>query len=195
VDSLASARHFHLSSLFLQTGLHRGLVELVAGLKTRGLTISLDTNDDPAGEWAGVLHELLPLADVLLPNSSELCRIARRATVPEALDALSSIVPIIAVKCGSGGALVQHGRRRTSIPAVSVDVLDSVGAGDSFNAGFLAAWLSGQSPEESARAGNVTGALSATHPGGVEAFRRTRERDAFLSEHHFPDIRRRGVGE
>jgi len=188
-DSLASARHFHLSSLFLQTGLHRGLPELLVGLKSRGLTISLDTNDDPSGRWDGILHEVLPLVDILLPNREELYKIARRSTVAEALDALSPTVPMIVVKCGSDGALVQHSGHRTSIPAVPAETFDSIGAGDSFNAGFLAAWLSGQSPEESARAGNVTGALSTTQPGGVEAFRRTADRDAFLSTHHFPAVR------
>src|SRR6185437_7208413 len=166
IEFLASARHFHMSSLFLQTGLHCGLPKLITDQKSRGLTISLDTNDDPSGRWDGVLHEVLPLVDILLPNRDELCSISGRATVAEALDALSPIVPMIAVKCGSDGALVQYDGRRTPIPPVAVEALDSIGAGDSFNAGFLAAWLSGHSPEDSARAGNISGALSTTQPGG-----------------------------
>ena len=74
LDYLASARHFHLSSLYLQTGLHSGLHTLLFTLKARGLTISLDTNDDPADEWSSVLDQILPLVDILLPNQDELLR-------------------------------------------------------------------------------------------------------------------------
>jgi sugar/nucleoside kinase (ribokinase family) len=189
IDALASARHLHLSSLFLQTGLHRGLPDLFTTLKSRGVTISLDTNDDPSGRWDGVLTEVLPLVDILLPNREEVCRIAGRDTVAEALKVLSSKVPLIVVKCGADGALVQNRGNLTSVLPILVDAVDSIGAGDSFNAGFLAAWLHGQTPEESARAGNITGALSTTQAGGVQAFLRTPERDAFLNRHHFPEIR------
>jgi sugar/nucleoside kinase (ribokinase family) len=186
IDQLAKARHFHLSSLFLQTGLHQGLVSLVSELKRRGSTISLDTNDDPSGEWNGVLHELLPLVDVLLPNRDELCRIARRDTVELALQELAPIVPLIAVKCGEEGAIVQERDVRTAVTSISVQAIDSIGAGDSFNTGFLAAWLSGLNAVESARVGNITGAWSTTQPGGIEAFRQTSDTSAFLAQHLMP---------
>jgi len=187
IDQLAQARHFHLSSFFLQTGLHQGLVSLISELKKRGSTISLDTNDDPLGKWDGVLHELLPLVDVLLPNRDELCRIARRDTVEMALQELAPIIPLIAVKCGQEGAIVQDRDMRTVVPSVGVEAVDSIGAGDSFNTGFLAAWLSGLDAAESARAGNITGAWSTTQPGGIEAFRQTSDTSAFLTQHSFPN--------
>ena len=186
IEALAAARHFHLSSLFLQTGLHRSLASLIRELKTRGCTISLDTNDDPTGQWDGVLHELLPLIDILLPNREELFRIARRDTVDAALEELSSVVPLIAIKCGREGAIVQERNVRHVVPPINVRAVDSIGAGDSFNTGFLAAWLSGLNSFESARAGNIAGALSTTRTGGIEAFLRASERDAFLAEHTFP---------
>jgi sugar/nucleoside kinase (ribokinase family) len=191
IDYLATARHFHLSSLFLQRGLQADLPALFRELKSRGLTISLDTNDDPANEWGGVLSELLPLVDVLLPNRQELCRMTQRESVTEALDSLADTVPVIAVKCGNDGAIVQVGEKRTHIPAVSVQAVDTIGAGDSFNAGFLSAWLSGYSAEESAAAGNVTGALSTQRSGGTEAFRSVHDREKFLRDHHFPHLSRR----
>lgn len=191
LDYIASARHFHLSSLFLQKGLHAGLADLFRELKRRGLTLSLDTNDDPENRWDGVLHEILPLVDVLLPNDDEICRIARRDTVEESLDALAGTVPLITVKCGSEGALVQHNGRLFRVPGVSVTPVDTIGAGDSFNAGFLAAWLAGAPPETCAMAGNISGALSTQRPGGTEAFRETELREAFLREHHFPQPRKR----
>lgn len=191
IDYLAAAPHFHLSSLFLHRGLQPDLTELFRVLKSRGLTLSLDTNDDPEDKWNGVLPQLLPQIDILLPNEHELRRIARRSTVDEALAALSSIVPAIVVKCGSEGAIVQTGSNRTHVPGLTVSPVDTIGAGDSFNAGFLTAWLSGCSLEESARAGNIAGAFSTQHPGGTEAFRQRAELTEFLRRHKFPTIRSR----
>ena len=176
VAYLANARHFHLSSLFLQSGLHAGLPSLFATLKEAGLTLSLDTNDDPAGEWGGVLEQLLDCIDILLPNEDELLRIARRATLEESLDVLSRRVPLLVVKCGRRGAVVQQGTTRTWIAPLAIEPVDTIGAGDSFDAGFLHAYLRGASTERAAAFGNVTGAFSTLRAGGVQAFR---ERDLF----------------
>jgi len=186
LDYLCSARHFHLSSIFLQQGLHAGLPDLFRTLKQRGLTISLDTNDDPDGRWDGVLDAVLPYVDVLLPNDEEILRIAGRDTVEAALDVLGPRIPLIAVKCGARGALVQEGSKRFQVPGVSVTPVDTVGAGDTFNAGFLSAWLRGSDAEAAARAGNITGALSTLRPGGTEAFRDRALREDFLRQHAFP---------
>lgn len=185
-DYLASARHFHLSSLFLQRDLAPELPALFRDLKQAGLTISLDTNDDPEDKWDGVLDELLDQIDLFLPNEDEICRITRRDTVEEALKALSGRVPCIAAKCGSRGALVQTGGKLLPIPPLTVTPVDTIGAGDSFDAGFLYAYLQGLSPELCAAAGNVTGALSTLGTGGTEAFRDGELRQRFLRENHFP---------
>lgn len=188
IDYLASARHFHLSSLFLQTRLQPDLPGLFRQLKSKGLTLSLDTNDDPASQWDGVLPELLPWIDILLPNRDELCRMTRRDSVEDALAALAPVVPIIAVKCGGEGAIVQARGQRITVPSIPVQPIDTIGAGDSFNAGFLAAWLSGCDEQQSAVAGNITGALSTLGVGGTEAFRNQELRNSFLQKHHFPRI-------
>lgn len=193
IDYLSSAPHFHLSSLFLHRALQPSLPDLFRELKSRGLTLSLDTNDDPDDKWNSVLPELLPQVDILLPNEGEVRRIARRSTVDDALIALSKVVPAIIVKCGSGGAIVQSGSKRTHVPGISVHPVDTIGAGDSFNAGFLAAWLSGCNLEESARAGNIAGAFSTQRPGGTEAFRQRHELSDFLRQHQFPAIRSRST--
>jgi sugar/nucleoside kinase (ribokinase family) len=186
---LASARHFHLSSLFLQTALAPDLPDLFRRLKARGLTLSLDTNDDPEDRWEGVLDELLDLVDLLLPNERELCRIARETVPEKALERLAKRVPVVAVKCGPRGALVASEGRITAVPGVPVTPVDSIGAGDSFDAGYLFAQSQGLAPEACARAGNITGALSTLRPGGVEAFRDAALRDAFLQQHGFPPRR------
>lgn len=183
---LASARHFHLSSLFLQHALQADLPQLFRDLKRSGLTLSLDTNDDPEDRWDGVLTELLGLIDILLPNEDEICRIARRDTVDDALDVLGAQVPLIAVKCGTRGAIVQHKGQRSIVPAVKVQPVDTIGAGDSFDAGFLFAWLRGADAEACAAAGNITGALSTLRPGGTESFREPELWQPFLQKHGFP---------
>jgi sugar/nucleoside kinase (ribokinase family) len=183
---LTSARHFHLSSLFLQTALHPGLPELFDRLKQAGLTLSLDTNDDPSGNWAGVLQPLLDKIDLLLPNEDEIKQIARKPTLEEALDALAPRIPLIVVKCGSRGALVQQrtdrGVQRDWVAPVLVDPIDTIGAGDSFNAGFLRAWLNGDAPLRAAAFANITGALSTLRSGGTEAYRDAELRTAFLQQ-------------
>lgn len=180
---LTSSRHFHLSSLFLQTGLQPGLPELFHQLKQAGLTTSLDTNDDPTGEWGGVLHQLLDKIDLLLPNEEEIKKITRKPTLEEALDALAPRVPLIVVKCGSRGAVVQRGSKRDWIAPLRVKPVDTIGAGDSFNAGFLRSYLNGEDPLRAAAIGNVTGALSTLRSGGIEAYRDSELRDAFLKQH------------
>ncbi len=186
VEYLKSSRHFHLSSLFLQRSLAPDLPKLFRDLKRAGLTISLDTNDDPENQWGGVLEELLDLVDVLLPNEGEICRIAKRDSLEESIEVLSRRVPCIAVKLGSRGSLVQAAKERYTAGPVAVSPVDTIGAGDSFNAGFLFAWLRRLPLGDCARAGNIAGALSTQRPGGTEAFRDREFMSQFLKQHNFP---------
>ena len=182
-EYLSASRHFHLSSFFLQRGLHDGLPELLRRLKAAGLTISMDTNDDPEDRWNGVLNEVLASVDVLLPNEREVCRIAGTTDLDRALARLGERISTIVVKCGAQGALVQHKGERQPIKGVLVTPVDTIGAGDSFNAGFLLAYLRGCTVLEAARVGTVTGALSTLGCGGTEAWRDGQLREQFLSEH------------
>ncbi len=171
ISYLSSSRHFHLSSLFLHKALQPQLPALFHELKAAGLTLSLDTNDDPEDRWGAPLDELLGLVDIFLPNDDEACRITGKPDAESAIDALARRVPLVAVKCGKRGSLVQKGDRRWFVPAETVTPVDTIGAGDSFNAGFLAAFLRGESPEACAVFGNRTAALSTQRAGGTEAFR------------------------
>jgi len=98
-------------------------------------------------------------------------------------------VPLIALKNGSAGAIVQHRKERLQVASVPLDPVDTIGAGDSFNAGFLAAWLSGADLHACALTGNITGGLSTQKAGGTEAFRDSAYRNAFLSRHGFPGLK------
>jgi sugar/nucleoside kinase (ribokinase family) len=168
---LASGRHFHLSSLFLHKALQPDLPRICRQLKAEGLTLSLDTNDDPQDCWGGALDELLGMVDIFLPNEHEACRVSGKPDPESAIEALARRVPLVAVKCGKRGALVQAANRRWLLPAASVAPIDTIGAGDSFDAGFLAAYLLGEPPDACAAFGNRAAALSILRPGGTESFR------------------------
>jgi len=180
LDYLADARHFHLSSYFMQRALRPRVPELFRFLKSKGLSISLDTNDDPDDRWEGGLHELLSLVDVFLPNRREACKAAGTDNLEEAVEKLSKLVPLLVVKVGPKGSWAQRGSERFTSPPVSVVPVDTVGAGDSFDAGFLHEYVRGSDIPTCLANGNRTGALSTTRPGGTEAFRDAAHRDAFL---------------
>ena len=187
-DFLVQARHFHLSSLYLQRGLHKGLSELLRRLKEAGLTISLDTNDDPEDRWGSPLSEVLGYVDIFLPNEDEICRMTRCARLDDAVRALPVEVSAIIVKRGRHGARVYERGRSVDVAPVHVEVVDTIGAGDSFDAGFLHAYLRAKDVVTCARAGNITGALSTQAPGGTEAFRDVELRSRFLAEHNFSEL-------
>jgi sugar/nucleoside kinase (ribokinase family) len=182
-DYLADSRHFHLSSLYLQRGLLPHVGELFRRLKAKGLSISLDTNDDPEDLWDGGLKELLKHVDILLPNEREAAKITGIEDVEMAVKRLAEMVPLVVVKLGSKGALAQRGKERFTSPALQVTAVDAVGAGDSFDAGFLNQYLRGADLTTCLASGNLAGALSVTRPGGTEAFRDKEYREKFLREH------------
>jgi sugar/nucleoside kinase (ribokinase family) len=178
---ICSAQHFHLSSYFLQRALRPKMADLFRHVKSAGLTTSLDTNDDPDEGWAGGLLPVLKYVDVFLPNEHEACKISRQTDAQSAADFLSELVPLVVIKRGSQGAMAQHGSRIMHVEARSGPAVDAVGAGDSFDAGFLHQYIRGAKIEECLAFGNLTGALSVTRAGGTEAFRDKHHREAFLN--------------
>ena len=182
LDYLADSRHFHLSSYYLQRRLRPRIGELFHWLKSKGLTISLDTNDDPEDLWEGGLREVLRNVDIFLPNEREARKAAGMEDLEGAIQKLSALVPLVVVKLGREGALAQRGRERFSSSAQEVAPVDTVGAGDSFDAGFLHQYLRGVDLSTCLAAGNLAGALSTTRPGGTEAFRDADHRERFFRE-------------
>lgn len=184
LNYLADSRHFHLSSYYLQRALRPRVGELFRYLKSKGLTISLDTNDDPDDRWEGGLLELLRDVDVFLPNEREACRAAgtNNDDLEAAVRKLSGLVPLVVVKLGRQGAMAQRGADRFTSPPQEVVAVDTVGAGDSFDAGFLHEYVRGADLQTCLASGNKAGALSTTRPGGTEAFREASHRESFLRE-------------
>jgi sugar/nucleoside kinase (ribokinase family) len=181
-DYLSNARHFHLSSFYLQRGLRPRVPELFRKMKEAGLTTSLDTNDDPDDTWQGGLHETLRYVDVFLPNEREAPKAAGVHDLEAAIKKLAALVPLVVVKLGPEGSLAQRGAERFRSPAFRVNAFDAVGAGDSFDAGFLHLYVRGAEITECLRAGNLAGAFSTTRSGGAEAFRDPEYRDRFFKE-------------
>jgi sugar/nucleoside kinase (ribokinase family) len=165
---LAAARHLHIGSWFLQDGLRDDAGALLAAARQAGLTTSLDPNWDPSGGWDGGLRDLLRHLDLLFPNQAELARISDDDAVETAAVKLAALGPLVAVKCGADGALVASPDGIVArVGAYGVSAVDTTGAGDTFDAGFLAAWLDGASPADALRAGAVAGALATTALGGT----------------------------
>jgi len=183
LEYLADSRHFHLSSFYLQTGLRPRVPELFRKMKAAGLTTSLDTNDDPEDKWEADLFDLLPHVDVFLPNAREAQKIAGTEDFDEAVKRLAQRVPLLVVKLGQQGAMAVRGEEKVMSPALNVNAVDAVGAGDSFDAGFLHQYVRGADLNSCLRSGNLAGALSTTRPGGTEAYRDRAHREGFFCQH------------
>ncbi len=183
LDYLANARHFHVSSFYLQRALRPRIPELFREMKAAGLSTSLDTNDDPDDTWESGLREALRCVDVFLPNEREAQKAARVDNLEAAVGTLAEMVPLVVVKLGREGALAQRGGERFTSPSIKVEAVDAVGAGDSFDAGFLHEYVRGADLTTCLRTGNLAGAFSTTRSGGTEAFRDMAYRHKFFREH------------
>jgi sugar/nucleoside kinase (ribokinase family) len=182
LDYILAAKHLHVSSYYLQTGLRPNFAELFRRAKESGLTTSLDTNDDPEDRWSDEVQDVLRYVDVFLPNESEACKIANAEQLEAAAQILSKQVSLLVVKRGGRGGVAWRGNERVVAPAVSATAVDSVGAGDSFDAGFIHQFIRGATIESCLQFANVTGALSVTRAGGTEAFRDAAHRQHFLRD-------------
>ena len=167
---LPSACHLHVGSYFLLEKLHPGAAALFRRAKKLGLTTSLDCNYDPAETWDSGIRRVLPFTDIFFPNEIEALRLTNARKVEHAARELAKLARIVVVKLGGQGALVSAEGKQFRVPAVKTRVVDTTGAGDSFDAGFLACWFKGGSVEASARAGAVAGARAVSAVGGTGAF-------------------------
>ncbi len=164
---LRSARHLHLGGYYLLDGLRKEVSNLFLEAKEHGLTTSLDTNYDPRQKWDGGIQKTLHRTDCFLPNETELCAIAGERTPAKAMQRISRIVPTVVCKRGSLGAwTTQHGNNYTA-EGLRVKVVDTVGAGDTFDAGFLYGYLNQWPLEKSLRMACVCGSLSTRKAGGT----------------------------
>ncbi len=170
-ESLRLSKHMHFSSYFLQSGMQSGIVDLFKKAKEFGLTTSLDIQWDPNEKWDFDYRKVLPFVDVFLPNEQELLFLTKEKSVDDAVKKLENTAKHITVKLGSKGSLlVTEGKSIFKESYLNKNVVDAIGAGDSFNAGFIFKFINDFPLEECQDFGNLTGAINTTAAGGTTAF-------------------------
>ena len=178
--AFADFRHFHVSSYFLQDALRPGLRKLFAAARKVGLTTSLDTGYDPSEKWSGDLIDVLTEVDVFLPNEIEIRGITGRQDVREGLAKLDNSHTLVVGKLGGDGCLTRYRGEWIRVPAFPIDVVDTTGAGDSFNAGFLHTWLRGDGMKDCLVFASACGALSTRGLGGTATQATEAEAEAYF---------------
>ena len=174
-ELLKSVRHLHIGSYFLMKKLQPCYMDIIQAVKKNGGTISLDTNWDPEEKWDSGVMDVIKLVDIIFPNENEAMAIMKEDSAQKALDRLKQLVPIVAVKMGAEGAVTHFSGNTIKTPAIEVDKIDAVGAGDSFDGGFLYGFLNGKSIEECARIGCICGSLNTRASGGTRGQPRLEE--------------------
>ncbi|GCE02203.1 carbohydrate kinase family protein [Embleya hyalina] len=139
-----------------------------------GTVVVMDCQDVAAGLDDAAVRRALALVDVFVPNLAEALRLTGTVDLDDALAELSALVPTVVVKRGGDGATAVWDGRRHDVPAVPVDVVDTTGAGDCFNAGFVHGLLGGRSVADSLAFAVACGAAATTAPGSAAALRADR---------------------
>lgn len=171
-EVLGESKHLHVSSIFLQEGLKIGVVDLFKRAKSLGLTTSLDPQWDPEEKWDVDLNALLPYVDVFLPNEAEIQNLTKTNSVEEAINTINAFSNYVVVKCGTEGALAWD---KSAIikqkPYLNENVVDAIGAGDSFDAGFISKYIQSKEFYECLDFASLVGAVNTTAAGGTGAFK------------------------
>ena len=181
VDELAGVRHVHSASMFLQPLLAPELPRYLADLRARGVTTSCDTNWDPAESW-DLARAVIASSDVFLPNTAELRAITGIDDPDLAVRRFTDAGVTVALKNGADGGIgwTPDGRR-VALPGLAVDVVDTTGAGDTFDAGFLSGWVEGLDLQACLARGVAAGSLSTRGLGGTATQPTRDELDAALT--------------
>jgi sugar/nucleoside kinase (ribokinase family) len=181
---LDEVRHVHFSSYFFQPAFQKDLSTLFQLAKQKGLSTSFDMQCDPDDQWNMDYKSILPFVDVFLPNEKEIQLLTQASCLEEAIAHLRPYTNILALKRGSKGSLVLTPNESLQHAGFQVaSYIDAIGAGDSFNAGFIYKFLQGQPLSVCQEYGNIAGAHSTTKAGGVAAFSQIKNFDIYVSEH------------
>jgi ribokinase len=167
-DLLTRVRHVHSASVFLQPKLAPYLPDVFRRARAAGATCSLDTNWDPAERWSGV-PALLEHTDVLLPNAEELLALTGRSDLDDAARSVVGLGCAVALKNGASGGILWTATETMTEPAPQVDAVDTTGAGDSFDAGFISAMVEGLPIRLCIQRAVLCGSLSTRSFGGTAA--------------------------
>ncbi|OJV38036.1 MAG: carbohydrate kinase family protein [Bacteroidales bacterium 36-12] len=170
-DIFKNTKHVHISSIFLQSGIKRDLIEILEYAKECGVTTSLDTQWDPIEKWDFDYAKILPLISVFIPNETELLFLTVSKTLEEAIEKIKPHINTCVIKRSNKGSMLVEKDKINNMPAfLNTEVVDAIGAGDSFNAGYISQFVKGRSSVECQRVGNLSGAINTTAAGGTGAF-------------------------
>jgi sugar/nucleoside kinase (ribokinase family) len=170
-EDIKSFDHFHLSNYFLQKGIKNDITGIFKKAKEAGLTTSLDLQWDPENKWDFDYKSCLPYVDIFLPNEAELLALSKMGSLEEAEMEILQTANVLALKMGEKGAkMLTKDSQFLVEPFLNKTYKDSIGAGDSFNAGFIHKFLEGASLEECLQQANLMGSLNTIKRGGTSAF-------------------------
>ncbi|WP_420963004.1 carbohydrate kinase family protein [Brucella sp. IR073] len=159
----SDAGHLHIAEF---ATLHE-IPDLVRQAKSAGLSVSLDPSWDETLIYDPNLLAACEGVDIFLPNREEAHAITGHDVPARALDVLARHFPAVALKGGGEGAWLRTGDADIHLPAKTVPVIDTTGAGDAFNAGFIDAWLEGRDAHGALAAGIEYGSLAVQAAGGA----------------------------
>jgi len=176
-------QHLHLTSYYLQRGLKPSFPVLFRQAKAAGLTTSFDPNTDPGQTRSRSIKSVLRYVDVMFVNEREATALTNRMNKREALKALGELVLCAVVKQGPKGAVAIQNDKVVAASGFRVEAVDTTGAGDSFAAGFVSAYVRRLPLAECLRVGNACGALSTRELGGTPGQPSQAELELFLKTH------------
>ncbi len=169
LELLRNTRHIHIGSYFLQSKLRHDIADIFKAAKSFGVTTSLDSGWDDTEKWEYGIFDALKYTDIFFPNEIEALNITKSKTVEQAVDILAEYCGTVVVKCGNKGAVSKCGNVLVKKPTYDLKAVDTTGAGDSFNAGYIYAFLNGFRQEECMDYGNACGSISVTRIGGASS--------------------------
>jgi len=172
-------QHLHLTSYYLQQGLQQSFADLFREAKSQGLTTSFDPNSDPSGRWSKKINRVLRHTDVLFVNEREASKLTGMSSARRAAKSLGKLVPCAVVKRGRRGAIAIQKNQVFTDAGFPIEARDTTGSGDSFDAGFISAYVREAPISECLRMGNACGALSALRVGGTAGQPTQQELNAF----------------
>lgn len=180
IELIASSRHLHIGSYFLMKKFTRNLLPILKEIKKNGTTVSLDTNWDPDEEWDNGIWNVLPYVDVFLPNENEVKAITGEVDIEKAIHLLKKEVPILSVKRGKDGASTYADNKIVHKRSIDVSKIDAVGAGDSYDGGFIYGYLTGKDIQTCTQLGCICGSLNTRAVGGTKGQPRLKELMEYL---------------
>lgn len=170
-EIITNSRHLHISSYFIQKGIKNDIGRIFKQAKAYGLTTSFDPQWDPSEKWELDLNQILPFVDVFLPNKKELFHLTKTSTIEDAIAVIDPFANTVVIKLGAEGSLRYHDKKSYHLSAfLNTQVVDAIGAGDSFNAGYISQFIRGYNHHICQEFGNMVGAFSTTASGGTGAF-------------------------